>query len=139
MATMTQLATPFAETQHRLATTAALVTLFWLVAAAAVVTAQTELDPLSPSGGAAATIAAILLGAWGYTRLCARYAGISHALAVGSAWLLLGIIAEMSMTAHLGHGWYAILGSPARPLLRNILLFVWIFSPALFARREENA
>jgi len=41
------------------------------------------------------------------------------------------------MATHLGRGWYAVLGSPARPLLRNIFFFVWIFSPALFARRED--
>ena len=135
---MTQQATPFAETRHGLTTIAALVTLFWLLAAAAVAAVHSELDALSPSGVAVAAIAAILILAFGYTRFCARQSGISHALGVGIAWLVLGIVTEMAVTTRLGHGWYAILGSPDHPLLRNIFLFVWIFAPALFARREEG-
>ena len=136
MTTMTQPAAPFAETRHGLATTAALVLLFWIAAAAAVATAQTHLPPVSPAAADAATIAAILLAAYSYTRFCARQAGITHALGVGSAWLVLAVAAELVMEARLAHHWYAILGSPDRPLLRNVLFFVWIFAPALFARRE---
>lgn len=128
----------FAETRHRLTTTTVLVVLFWIAAAAAVGTAQTNLQDRSPAGAATATIAAILLASYGYTRFCARNAGISHALGVGVAWLVLGITTELVMAAHLGRGWYAVLGSPDRPLLRNAFFFVWIFGPALFARREDE-
>ena len=118
--------------------TAALVVLFWIAAAGAVAIAQTKLEPISPFGGALAAVAAILLAANGYTRFCARQAGISHALGVGIAWLALGISTELFMVTRLGHGWYAVLGSPDRPLLRNVFFFVWIFAPALFARREDR-
>jgi len=138
MTTMTQQATSFADSHHHFATTAGLVTLFWLIAAAGAGAVHTAIDPLSASGGAVASIAVIVVCAWCYTRFCARWAGISHALGVGIAWLMFGIVAEMAVTTRLGHGWYAVLGTPARPLLRNIFLFVWIFAPAIFARREDN-
>jgi hypothetical protein len=125
----------FAETHHRLTTTAAVVVLFWLAAAGAAAAAQMNLGPIPAT---VATIAAILLAAYGYTRFCARQAGISHALGVGIAWLALSIISEIVLAAQLDRGWYAVLGSPARPLLRNLFFFVWIFGPALFARREDG-
>ena len=128
--------TPFAETRHGLATTAALVVVFWIAAAGAVAAAQTRLHPVSPAAATVATIAAILLAAYCYTRFCARQAGITHALGVGAAWLVLGIITELVMVARLAHDWSAVLGTPDRPLLRNVFFFVWIFAPALFARRE---
>ena len=138
MITMTREAVPFADSQHSPAITAVLVVLFWLAAAALVGTAHVELDPLSVSGGSVATIASIFIAAYFYTRFCARQAGIAHALGVGIAWLVLAIVAEMAMTARLGHGWYALLGSPDHPLLRNLFLFVWVFAPAFFAHREEQ-
>jgi CHASE2 domain-containing sensor protein len=138
MAANAQTTARFSETRHRLPTTAALVVLFWIAAAGVVGAAHTMLEPVSPAGGAVATIAAIVLGAYCYTRFCARAAGISHALAVGIAWLVLGITTELVMAMHLHHGWYAVLGSPDRPLLRNVFFFVWIFSPALFARRDDE-
>lgn len=115
-----------------------MVILFWIAAAGAVTAAQTLLQPISTSGGAAVTIAAVLLAACCYTRLCAPFGGIGHALGVGIAWLSLGIFTELVLAASLGHEWDACLGSPDRPLLRNIFFFVWIFGPALFARREER-
>lgn len=136
MVTNAQHTIRFAETRHHRTTTAGLVILFWTCAAGAVAVAQTRLQPVSPAGGAAATIAAILLAAYCYTRFCARYTGISHALGVGIAWLALGITTELLMAAHLRHEWNAVLGAPDRPLLRNVVFFVWIFAPALFARRE---
>lgn len=137
MVTDTHQTTRFAGTHH-LATKAALVMLFWIVAAGAVATAQTQIQPVSPAGGAVATVAAILLAAYCYTRLCARYAGISHALGVGIAWLALSITTELVMGARLGQEWDGVLGSPDRPLLRNLFFFVWIFAPVLFARRHEG-
>jgi hypothetical protein len=136
MATRTQPAAPFAEALYEHATTATMVVLFWAAAAGPVAAAQTYLHPLSPAAAAAATVAAIMAAAYGYTRSCARQAGITHALGVGSAWLVLGIAAEIAMESHLAHDWHAVLGSPDRPLLRNVFFFVWIFAPVLFARRD---
>ena len=113
--------------------------LFWLAAAALVGAAHLEIDPLSIPGGAVLTLAAIFGAAWAYTRFCAPHCGISHALGVGIAWLVLAIVTEMAMTARLGHGWYALLGAPAHPLLRNVILFAWVFAPSFFARGEEEA
>lgn len=136
MTTMAHPATTFADVRHHPVTTAVLVSLFWIAAAVLVATCHAELDALSPSGGAVATIAAIVGVAYAYTRLCARQAGISHALGVGIAWLALAIISEITISSRIGHGWYSLIGTPDHPLLRNLFLFVWIFSPALFARRE---
>lgn len=105
----------------------ALVVFFWFVAAIlAVVT----------SDHPALTIGAIVACAYLYTRLCARNGGLSHALNVGMVWLVLAIVTEIAVTERSGRGWFALIGSPAHPLLRNVMLFVWIFAPALFARRE---
>lgn len=112
--------------------------LFWLAAAALVALAHVKIDPLSVSGGAVLTIASILAVAWAYTRLCAPHCTMSNALGIGIVWLMLATLAEMIVTARIGHGWYALLGSPAHPLLRNVFLFVWVFAPACFARGEEE-
>ena len=110
------------------------VMLCWLIAAAAVATIHAQ---LSASLATAATTAVIIVCAYCYTRFCAPCGGFNHALGVGVAWLLLGIVSEIVMTTQLGRGWYAILGRPDRPLLRNITLLVWTFAPALFARQED--
>jgi hypothetical protein len=135
MTTMTHPAVSFADSRHHPLTTAVLVGLFWLAAAALVGTAHTKIDPLSVSGGSAASIAAVFISAYCYTRLCARHAGITHALSVGIAWLVLAIATEMAMTTHLGRGWYDLIGTPDRPLLRNVFMFGWVFAPAFFAHR----
>jgi hypothetical protein len=100
--------------------------LFWAAAAAIA----------GVMGGGAATIAVVAFAAYAYTRLCARCAGVAHALGVGIVWLVLAIVAEIAIGSRLGRGWYGLIGSPERPLLRNVLLFVWVFAPALFAQRE---
>lgn len=138
MVTNTHQTTRFVEAHRHPATTAALAVLFWIAAAGAAAAAQTKLQPISPAGAAAGTIASILLAAYGYNRFCARWAGVSHALGVGIGWLALSIATELVMAARLGREWVGILGSPERPLLRNVLLFVWIFAPALFARRDDG-
>lgn len=130
--------TTMTHQQPRFATKAALVTLFWLVAAIGVGAVHIAIDRASATGAAVASIAIVVVTAGCYTRLCARCAGITHALGVGIAWLLLGIVAEIVITTRLGHPWYAVLGTPDRPLIRNLFLFVWIFAPALFARREAE-
>jgi len=108
---------------------------FWLAAATLVAAAHRFDTPL----GAIAALVAIFAVAFVYTHLCARRAGASHALAIGIAWLVLAIVAEMAMTAHLGHPWYALLGTPAHALLRNLFLFAWVFAPVVFAQHEVDA
>jgi hypothetical protein len=135
MTVMTQ-AAPFADSRHHPCTTAALVALFWLAAAALAGMAHVAVEPRSVLAGSAASIAAVFVCAYAYTRLAARQAGVSHALSVGIAWLVLAIATEMAMTAHFRHGWYALIGTPAHPLLRNLFLFVWVFAPSFFAHRE---
>lgn len=139
MTTMMHPAARLPNSQHHPLRTAILVVVFWIVAAVLVVAAHLEIEPWSPRGGAAVTIAALLLVACAYTRLVAREAGITHALGVGIAWLVLSIAAEVALTTQVGHGWFTLLGPPDRPLLRTLLLFVWIFSPALFARRGVSS
>jgi hypothetical protein len=124
---------------HRWTTTWLIVILNWVAAATLVAVAHSRLDRLSTWGGAVAVIASIVGMAYVYMRLCARQADVSHALAVGIAWLVLAISAEVVVTTYLGHGWFALLGSPGQPFLRNVFLFVWIFAPALFARRSSEA
>jgi len=138
MTTMTHPATSFADSRHHPLTTAVLVGLFWLAAAALAGTAHENIDSLSVWGGSAAAIAAVFVCAYCYTRFCARYAGITHALGVGITWLVLAIATEIAMTAHLGRSWYDLIGTPDRPLLRNVFLFVWVFAPAFFAHREAE-
>lgn len=135
MTTMAQPAVIFADVRHHPVVTWGLVFLFWIAAAVLVATSHIRLDALSPLGGAAATIASIVGVAYAYTRLCARHAGLSHTLGVGIAWLVLTIVTEITITNRTGHGWYSLIGTPDRPLLRNVFLFVWIFAPALFAQR----
>ena len=139
MATMTQPAVSFAAGRHHFVTAAALVTLFWIIAATGVALVHIEFDSLTYAGAAIACVAIVVFCAYAYSRLCVQCAGISHALAVGIAWLVLGIVTELVVTMRLAHGWFGVLGSPERPLLRNIFLFVWIFAPAIFARREGDA
>jgi hypothetical protein len=138
MTAMTHPAVSFSEARHHPLTRAILIVLFWAAGAIVVATVHIELDPLSATGGAVATIAAIVVAAFCYTRFCARQAGISHALGVGIVWLVLAIVTEMTLTSRLGHEWYDLIGSPDHPLLRNVFLFLWIFAPALFARGEDK-
>lgn len=126
MTIVTHPATRFAEARHHPVLTAVLAGLFWLAAATLVATTHM----------AAAGIVAVFVCAYGYTSFCARNAGVTHALSVGIVWLVLAIAAEIAMTTHLGHAWYGLLGTPDRPLLRNVFLFVWVFAPAFFARGD---
>jgi hypothetical protein len=114
------------------------VVFFWVVAATFAAAAHLRLEPFSVAGGSVAAIAAVMLAAYAYTWFCARDKGTTHALGVGIAWLVMAIAAEMIMTTHLRHGWYGLLGTPARPLMRNLFLFVWVFAPLPFAHREAE-
>ena len=117
-------------------TRCALVLLFWIAAAALVATSHRVLDRRSPIAGATAAIASIVTVAYAYTRLCARDTGLEHAMAVGIAWLALAIVTEIAISGRSGHGWHSLIGTPDHPLFRHLILFVWIFAPALFERRR---
>lgn len=126
-------ATPAHRPAH-IVKTAVLVVLFWLVAASLVVALHLVLAGSSPVICVAGQTLAILAAAFVYMRFAASVSSVDHALFAGAAWLVLAIAAEISMTAHTGHGWYVLIGSPASAL-RNILMFAWILAPALFSTR----
>ena len=136
MTTMIRPVESLAESQHRVITTAAFVVLFWGIAAVVVAAAHPTIDRISPWDGAAVEIGVLIGVAFCYMRFAAHEATVDHALLVGILWLLLTILAELSIASYVHHPWFALLGSPERPELRNVFLFVWIFAPALFARRE---
>ena len=136
---MTHPVARFADVRHHPAATVILIALFWLGGAVLAATARIELEHFFPAAAAVGSIAAIATAAAAYTRFCARRAGFGHAIDVGIIWLVLSIAMEVAVTSRLGHGWYALLGSPARPLLRSVFLFVWIFAPVAFARRQDTA
>ncbi|MGZ5473648.1 MAG: hypothetical protein ACXW28_03160 [Thermoanaerobaculia bacterium] len=138
MTTMTRSTVQFRDVRHHPITTALLIALTWIGAAVLVATAHTRVDRLSAAGGAVAVVASICAMAYVYMRLFARQADGSHALGVGVAWLALAIVTEMVVATQVGHGWYALLGSPEHPLLRSCFLFVWIFAPALFTRFDGD-
>ena len=85
-------------------------------------------------------------GLWGFGPLLRRFGndlGFTNVIVYGCAGLytlslILTVMTEIVVTTRIGHGWYALLGTPQWPLLRNIFLFVWIFAPALFARGERE-
>lgn len=117
--------------------TAVRVALAWAAAAVAVALVHTLLDRRFPLSAAALEIGLILLVSFCYMRMTPG-ANVHDALGVGIVWLVLGILAEVSSAAALHHGWFLVLGSPDKPLLRNLFLFVWIFAPALFARQQQD-
>ncbi|HEV8661410.1 MAG TPA: hypothetical protein VGS96_22635 [Thermoanaerobaculia bacterium] len=123
----------FSDRKHHVATTAALIVLFWAFAALLVIAADREIGPLSPHVSIVAELAAIIAAGFAYMRLTARDATVDHALLVGTLWLFFAIIAEIAVTAHFGHAWFELLGAPAKPIYRCLLMFAWVAAPALFA------
>ena len=121
----------------RIASRAILAIALWASAAIVVVFANRELHGIPPAFIVAVKSTAIVLAGFAYVKL-SRDCSIDHALAVGTGWLLLGIVAEVSISATTRHTWFALLGSPAAPYLRDVLLFFWVAAPALFARRWSN-
>ena len=107
------------------------------LAAALVVWTDRAVDPASLIGGIAIKACAIIAVAFAYMRLSAREVTLDHALFVGVTWLTLAMAIEIIEAKHLGHPCSALLGAPDSAL-RNILMFVWIGAPALFARGETR-
>ncbi|MGZ8852400.1 MAG: hypothetical protein ACXW2X_03320 [Thermoanaerobaculia bacterium] len=123
--------------KYRALLTPASVLAFWAAAAFLVIVADHTFNEMSVPLCIAMKGAAILATGLVYMRLSARDATVDHALIVGVVWLVLGIVAEVVMAENTRHGWYSLLGSPAHPLWRDVLLFAWVAAPAIFARRRS--
>ena len=135
MSAMTYAGRRFTGRTHSLVTRATMIVLFWVVAAVFVVVAHSRIEFVSPVASVVVKTCTLVLTSLAYMKLAAREGTVHHALFVGLAWLLLAIAAEVTMTAITGHSWFDLIGTPGRPYLRDVLLFAWIASPALFARR----
>ena len=109
------------------------IVLFWVVAAALVLAANYWLEPLSPALDGAVKVGVLFAVAFGYMRAM-REATLEHALLVGAAWLVLAIVVEIFEASTTGHGWFDLIGSPAHPVIRAVLLIAWVGTPALFVR-----
>lgn len=120
------------DTRRAGVTTIALAAAGWMVAAALVLLIHREHLGVIATGTAA--LAAILIASGIYTKATARAGGVPHALGVGVLWLLLTIVAEITVTAITGRQWFLLCGDPAHALFRTVLMFAWVFGPSLFAR-----
>ena len=103
----------------------ALVLLFWLVAAVLVVA--------TPS----LVVQSLAIVAVAFAYVWMAKPDLNHALGVGAAWLVLGIVAEIVAAAVTGHNRFALLGSPQHMGLHYALLFLWVASPAFFVRARH--
>jgi len=138
MVTMTHSLTPHsAQRKHSAATRIALIVAFWIVAALLVAIAHQMMAAASPVVSVAVETIAIVAVAGAYIRLVMPHATLDHALFAGTTWVLLGIAAEIVMTANSGRQWFALLGSPTNGGLRCVLLIAWVIAPALFIRSRD--
>jgi hypothetical protein len=120
----------------QLAVRMAIAIIFWAIAATLVVIMHQTLAPISVAASVVAKVFTILFVAFAYIRLVARECTFDQALVTGALWLILGIVAEITVSRSLGTTWFVLLGSPANPLGRDVLLFAWVVAPPLFARRK---
>jgi uncharacterized membrane protein YGL010W len=138
MITMTHsLNTHSAQRKYSAATRIAFIVAFWIVAALLVAIAHQVMAAASSVISVAVETIAIVAVAGAYIRLVMPHATLDHALFAGTTWVLLGIAAEIVMTANSGRQWFALLGSPANGGLRCVLLIAWVIAPALFIRNRE--
>jgi hypothetical protein len=139
MTTMTRSLTSHSDQRkkHHAVTRAALVVVFWSVAALIVAIVHQWIDATSPVVSVVVKVAAIVGIALAFSRLAASEGTLNYALFVGTTWVLLDIAAEIFMTVHSGHQWFALIGSPANGGIRCVLLIAWIIAPALFVRSRE--
>ena len=124
-------------TMPRVAARGAVVVLFWIVAALLVIAAHRTVEPASAAAGMTLKIVAIVGAAFAYIRLAAPTATLEHALGVGVVWLVLDIVAEVLTASMVGHSGFELIGSPAKPALRDLMLLTWIVAPAIFARSRS--
>jgi hypothetical protein len=118
-------------------TRAALLVVFWSVAALLVAIVHQTIDASSPVVSVILKVGAIVVMAAAFGRLAASEGTLNYALFVGTTWVLLDIATEIFMTVRSGHQWFALIGSPANGGLRCVLLIAWIIAPALFVRSRE--
>jgi hypothetical protein len=138
MITMTRpLNTQSTQRKTGVATRIALIVSFWIVAALLVAIAHQMMAAASPVISVAVETIAIVAVAGAYIRLVMPNATLDHALFAGTTWVLLGIAAEIVMTANSGRQWFALLGSPTNGGLRCVLLIAWVLAPSLFIRSRE--
>ncbi|HEV2722795.1 MAG TPA: hypothetical protein VG323_22410 [Thermoanaerobaculia bacterium] len=112
------------------------VVFFWAVAAALVLAANAWIEPVSPGLDGFVKICVLLVVAFAYMRAM-RAATLEHALLVGAAWLVLAVVVEVVEASRIGHGWFDLVGTPAHPVIRAILLIAWVGAPALFVRTHS--
>ena len=110
---------------------------FWIVAALLVIGVHLTMHHVSVIGCDVAKLTAIFVVSFVYMRFVAREATVDHGLIAGTTWLALSIVAELATSTHTGHGWFLLIGSPSS-LMRNVLMFAWIFVPSLFARHRKG-
>jgi hypothetical protein len=108
----------------------------WAVAAGLVLAANFWLEPISPALDGIVKIGVLIVVGFGYMRRM-HESTLEHAVLVGSAWLALAVIVEVFEAATTGHGWFNLLGSPAHPVIRTVLLIAWVAAPALFVRTRS--
>lgn len=108
----------------------------WIVAAALVLASNYWLEPVSPPLDGIVKVAVLLIVGFGYMRIM-HETTLEHALLVGSAWLALAVIVEVVEASTTGRGWFDLLGSPAHPVIRTVLLIAWVAAPTLFVRTHS--
>lgn len=136
---MTTSVQPEDVAQPHLFRRSAQVVVFWVIAAVLAFIGHTVVAQRSRNLGEAFAMLSVFIVAWAYSRTASPDFTVTHAMMVGVTWVVLAVAAEIANGARTGHGWYELMGHPDRPLLRNMMLFVWVFSPAIFARDEEGA
>jgi len=108
----------------------------WILAAALVLAANAWIEPFSPVLDGAAKVGALIAVGFVYMRVM-RQSTLEHALLVGSLWLTMAVVVEVFEASTTGRGWFDLLGSPAHPIIRTVLLIAWVGAPALFARTRS--
>jgi hypothetical protein len=110
----------------------------WVLAAALVLAANAWIEPSSPVIDGAVKVGVLIAVGFVYMRVM-RQSTLEHALLVGSLWLTMAVVVEVFEASTTGHGWFELLGSPAHPIIRTILLIAWVGAPALFVRTRSWA
>jgi hypothetical protein len=118
-------------------TTAALSLISWVAAALLVAFIHNAAEPVSPAACAILKAIAVIGVAFVLMRLTRDELTVDGALFIGMLWAAMAMVTEVVVSAQGGRSWYALLGSPDRKVLRDVLLLAWIGAPALFARRPE--
>lgn len=106
----------------------------WAVAAGLVLMADQRLAHVSPGACLAAKVMIIITSALVCVRWGAGDATLERALFTGIGWAVLSIIAEMIVVSNFSQTWHPLIGSPAQPGYRDVLLLTWVGAPAMFTR-----